>query len=170
MVKTLYIFKSFNWWHIHVKFRRAFHCQGCLIRPRMCLGSYFGCPSENLDFIYDHAAIKTHYIVLYPLYIIILCNFIDGITLETGGSAMSFEEMRTIKLEIITLHSYLLLELRLQQLGSWFEFIWENILRGILKAILSCIYYKYTIQWCEDLINYILKVVLWLHPITTRHT
>ena len=54
---------------------------------------------------------------------------------------MSFEEMRTAKLEIITQHSDLLLELRLQQLGlSLYERIYENILRDILKAILSCIY------------------------------
>ena len=33
----------------------------------------------------------------------------------------------------------------------------ENILRYILKATLSCIYYKYTIPWCEDLINYIYR-------------
>ena len=77
--------------------------------------------------------------------------------------------MRKVKLEIITLHSDLLLELRLQRLGlSLYERIYENILRYILKAILSYIYYKYTIH--EDLINYILKVVLWLHPVTTRHT
>ena len=45
----------------------------------------------------------------------------------------------------------------------------ENILRYILKATLSCIYYKYIIPWCKDLINYILKVVLWLHPVNQTY-